>query len=274
METKLTNNIPIGISSTNVYPSPVSKAFEVASRLGYDGVEIMVTQSPNSRSVENLKMLEDKYETKVLSIHAPNLILTRYVWGRSHHNKMAKTVELAQNMGIDTIVVHPPMRTQRKHANEFFDNVFDLENNTGIKIAVENMFPWRVKNKTVEVYKPSWEDITKTVNHLTIDFSHAALSGLDSLQIVKNNLHKISHIHLCDGKTTTGYTDTTKDKVMDEHALPGYGDQPVAEVLNFLAQEKWGGKIIAEVNLRKMKSSHERLKALKETLDFAKLHTQ
>lgn len=233
----------------------------------------MVTQSPNSRSVENLKMLEDKYETKVLSIHAPNLILTGFVWGMSHHNKMAKTVELAQAMDIHTIVVHPPMRTQPKHAREFFDNVYELEANTGINIAVENMFPWRVKNKTVEVYKPSWDEITATVNHLTLDFSHAALSGLNSLDIVKENLHKIKHIHLCDGKTTTGLTDTTKDKVMDEHALPGYGDQPVAEVLQLLHKEKWDGNIVAEVNLRKMKTSHERLKALKETLEFAKLHT-
>lgn len=270
----MTHKIDIGISTTNIYPSPVSKAFEVASRLGYDGVEIMVTQSPNSRSVDNLKMLEDKYETKVLSIHAPNLLLTSFVWGRSHHNKMAKTVELAQAMNIDTIVVHPPMKTQRKHAREFFDNVFELEENTGINIAVENMFPWRVKNRSVEVYKPSWEDITNTVNHLTLDFSHAALSGLDSLEIVKNNLHKISHIHLCDGKTTTGITDNVKDKVMDEHALPGYGNQPVAEVLQLFKKEKWEGKIIAEVNLRKMKSAQEKLKALKETLEFAKKYTE
>lgn len=263
------NKIPIGLSSTAVYPSPVSKAFEVASRLGYDGVEIMVTHSPNSRSIQNLKMLEDKYETEVLSIHAPNLILTHFVWGQSHYNKMFRTVELAQEMGIKTIVVHPPMKQQRKHVNEFLDNVAELEISTGIEVAVENMFPWRVKGKEVAMYAPAWDEITERAANLTLDFSHAALSGLNSLEIVNKVGSRLSHIHLCDGHTANG----NADKVMDEHALPGEGDQPVAEVLQLLSSQNWDGAIVAEVNTRQFKSPVAKLKALKQTVDFAKLHT-
>lgn len=264
----MNNNIKIGLSTTAVYPSPVSKAFEVASRLGYDGVEIMVTQSQNSRTVQHLQNLEKQYNTKILSIHAPNLLLTHFVWGRSHHNKMFKTIELAQQLNVDTIVVHPPMRTQYRHVKSFIENVAELEENSGLKVAVENMFPWRVKNKTLDIYAPNWDVIKENTSNMTLDFSHAALSGLNSLDEVKQMGSKLAHVHLCDGRTANG----TSDKVMDEHALPGEGDQPVAEVLQHLKHIGWTGSIVAEVNTRKFKTANGKLKALKQTLDFAKTH--
>lgn len=262
--------ITVGLSTTAVYPSPVSKAFEVASRLGYDGVEIMVTQSQNSRTVHHLQKLEQQYETKILSIHAPNLLLTHFVWGRSHHNKMFKTIELAQELNVNTIVVHPPMRTQYRHARDFLENVAELEANSGLKVAVENMFPWRVKNKSLDVYSPSWDVIKENASNMTLDFSHAALSGFDSLQEVKQIGDRLAHIHLCDGRTANG----NGDKVMDEHALPGEGDQPVAEVLQHLASSGWVGSIVAEVNTRQFKTPNGKLKALKKTLEFARTNLQ
>jgi hypothetical protein len=54
--------------------------------------------------------------------------------------------------------------------------------------------------------------------------------------------------------------------------LPGYGKQPVAEVLQHLAATGWNGHVVAEVNTRKAKSETERLALLVETLDFARLH--
>jgi hypothetical protein len=54
--------------------------------------------------------------------------------------------------------------------------------------------------------------------------------------------------------------------------LPGYGKQPVAEVLQHLAATGWNGHVVAEVNTRKAKSETERLALLVETLEFARLH--
>jgi hypothetical protein len=60
--------------------------------------------------------------------------------------------------------------------------------------------------------------------------------------------------------------------VFDEHLLPGYGSQPVAEVLELLGSQHWTGNVVAEVNTRKARTEQERLEMLVETLDFARLH--
>lgn len=260
------SNIKIGLSSSALYPSPVSKTFEVASRLGYDGVEVMVTHSQNSRGEERLQDMIQKYQIPILSFHAPNLLLTSFVWGRSHHNKMFQTVELAQKLNVDTIVVHPPMRTERRHAKNFLDNVAELERESGLKVAVENMFPWRVGTKEARIYAPTWDEITAKANNLTIDFSHAALSGLNILELATEFKDKIAHIHLCDGRIHDGSISRTKD----EHLLPGYGDQPIPQTLQFLNNNNWQGSVVAEVNLRHLKNSQAKLKALKETLDYTR----
>lgn len=259
-------SIKVGLSSSALYPSPVDKTFEVASRLGYDGVEIMITHSQNSREHERLEDMMQKYQLPILSLHAPNLLLTSFVWGRSHHNKMFQTVELANKLNIDTIVVHPPLRVERRHAKNFISNVAELERESGLKIAVENMFPWRLKGKEARIYSPSWDEITANVNNLTVDFSHAALSGLNSLEIITEHYNKIAHIHLCDGRIHDGSVARTKD----EHMLPGEGEQPIAQTLKFLKHNGWVGNIIAEVNIRNHKNSQSKLKALKSTLEYTR----
>ena len=260
------NNIKIGLSSSALYPSPASKTFEVASRLGYDGVEIMVTHSQNTRGQERLEDMMQRYQIPILSLHAPNLLLTSFVWGRSHHNKMFQTVELAQKLNIETIVVHPPMRTERRHAKNFLDNVAELENESGLKVAVENMFPWRVGTREARIYAPTWDEITAKANNLTIDFSHAALSGLNSLELATEFKDKIAHIHLCDGRIHDGSISRTKD----EHLLPGQGEQPIRQTLQFLKNNGWTGNIVAEVNIRNQKTPQGKLKALKDTLDYTR----
>mgnify|MGYP000566130482 CR=1 FL=1 len=49
--------------------------------------------------------------------------------------------------------------------------------------------------------------------------------------------------------------------------------QPVAETLRDLADAGWHGQIAAEVNTRKARSEDERMRLLRETLDFAREHT-
>ena len=259
-------NIKVGLSSSALYPSPVSKTFEVASRLGYDGVEIMVTHSQNSRGEQQLQEMVQKYQIPILSMHAPNLLLTSFVWGRSHHNKMFQTVELAQKLNVETIVVHPPLRSERRHAKSFLDNVAELEKESGLKVAVENMFPWRIKGKEARIYAPAWDEITLNANNLTIDFSHAALSGLNVLELATEFKNKIAHIHLSDGRIHDGTVARTKD----EHLIPGEGEQPIRQTLQFLKNNGWSGNVVAEVNIRKHKAPNGKLKALKQTLDYTR----
>ena len=137
----------------------------------------------------------------------------------------------------------------------------------GVEIAVENMFPWKVAGKNLKAYAPGSDPTLMDCDSMTLDFSHASLSGRDSLEFALAMGQHLRHVHLCDG---SGSIDD--GKIFDEHLLPGHGNEPVAEVLEYLARRGWNGNVVAEVNTRKAKTEADRLELLRQTLNFARTH--
>ncbi|BDZ56046.1 sugar phosphate isomerase/epimerase family protein [Agromyces marinus] len=260
--------IRIGMSTTCVYPLEPEHAFRIAREAGFDGVEVMVTQEASTQSPDVLLELSERFELPILSIHAPVLLLTHFVWGRDPRVKLARTAELAKAVGAGSVVVHPPFRWQASYALEFLPIVRELSEEHGVEIAVENMFPWRAAGRNVKAYAPGWDPRQMDCDAVTLDFSHAALSGTDSMQLATDLGDRLRHVHLCDGSGAIG-----EGQIFDEHLLPGRGREPVAEVLRMLADQGWGGSIVAEVNTRKAKTESERLDLLRETALFAREHT-
>ena len=258
----------IGMSAGCVYPLSVDEAFRLSAAAGYDGVEVMVTNDKTTQSVDALLELAEEHGQPILSVHAPVLLLTHFVWGRDPQVKLEKSAELAAAVGASTVVVHPPFRWQATYADKFLDIVRQTHQNTGVEIAVENMFPWAVGDRSVQAYAPGPDPRELDCDHITLDFSHAALSGHNSLDLAKDFGERLRHVHLCDGATTGD-----DGRIFDEHLLPGYGIQPVAETLQHLTEIGWSGHIVAEINTRKSKNEAERLAALVETLEFARRHT-
>ncbi|WP_353828834.1 sugar phosphate isomerase/epimerase family protein [Agromyces sp. SYSU T0242] len=260
--------IPIGMSTTCVYPLEPEHAFRIAKEAGFDGVEIMVTNESTTQDPAALVEMAERYELPILSIHAPVLLLTHFVWGRDPRVKLARTAELAKAVGARSVVVHPPFRWQASYALEFLSIVRELTGEHGVEIAVENMFPWRAAGRNVKAYAPGWDPRDMDCDAVTLDFSHAALSGTDSMRLATDLGDRLRHVHLCDGSGAIG-----EGQIFDEHLLPGRGREPVAEVLRMLADREWTGSIVAEVNTRKAKTEDERLAMLRETVEFAREHT-
>lgn len=254
-----------------MFPLGIKQTFEAAKILGYGSVEILVTQQSATRNYELLDGYQQEYQIPIVSIHAPTLLATAFVYGTHGGKKTMKTATLATKLNVNTVVVHPPTRLKKKYAGEFLNFVYNIEEETGVNIAVENMFPWRAGGKTREIYTPSWDMISQSdlVKHLTLDFSHAALSGMNALQEVKDHFNKIRHIHFCDGH---GYklnkAGDSKDKVFDEHLIPGEGSQPIKEVINHLVKNDWNGNVVAEINTRKHLSFDKKLVMLEKTKSF------
>lgn len=255
------------MSTSCAYPLGTERAFEFAEEAGYDGVEVMVTNDDITQDASALKALSEAYRMPILSIHAPVLLLTHFVWGTDPLVKLQKSAELARDVGADTVVVHPPFRWQKEYAEGFLDHVRTIRKDSGIRVAVENMFPWQVRGRTMKAYSPGWDAVELDCDDVTLDFSHAALSGQDAFDLTTRLGSRLRHVHLCDG---SGSID--EGRVFDEHSLPGHGSQPVARVLEFLGASGWSGSVVAEVNIRKAKSDIERHLALHETLEFARRH--
>lgn len=257
------------MGTTSVLPRRLHDAFRLAAEAGFDGVEIMVTSDRDTHDPRVIGALSERFGMPVLSIHAPVLFFSTFVFGRNPRVKLERSLTLAREVGATTVVVHPPYRWQRRSAAGFVDTVRDLQASSGIAIAVENMFPVTVRGREQQAYAPHWNPGTLDVSALTLDFSHAALAGVSALELAMQWDDRLRHVHLCDGSSTEPNT-----KLLDEHLVPGRGAQPVAEVLAHLAARDFDGAIIAEINSRACGSDDaRRLEWLRETLDFARRHT-
>jgi sugar phosphate isomerase/epimerase len=257
--------ISIGMSTSCNFPMGVEQSFRLARVAGYDGLEVMVTNDPVTQDAAALRALSERYGLPIFAIHAPVLLLTTFVWGRDPQLKLERSAQLAAEVGASTVVVHPPFRWQSGYAQNFERIVGETQRATGVEIAVENMFPWKVGGKNLKAYAPSPDPLDMDVSAMTLDFSHASLTGRDSLEYAMAMGDRLRHIHLCDGTRSVD-----EGNIYDEHLVPGHGTEPVAETLSYLAERQWSGTVVAEVNLRKIRDDQTRLDLLIETAAFAK----
>lgn len=100
--------IKVGLSTASVYPLRAEAAFEYAARLGYDGVELMVWSESISQDIDAVRKLSRRYRVPVLSVHAPCLLISQRVWGANPILKLDRSVRAAEELGAQTVVVHPP----------------------------------------------------------------------------------------------------------------------------------------------------------------------
>ena len=272
--------IKVGLSTASVYPMKTEAAFEFAANLGYDGVELMVWGESVSQDIGAVAKLSRKYRMPVLSVHAPCLLISQRVWGANPIAKLDRSVQAAEKLGAQTVVVHPPFRWQRRYVEGFTEQVAELEASSDVLVAVENMFPFRTDRffpgqsmermrrrgggpgAGISAFAPSYDPLDGNHAHYTLDLSHSATAGTDAIDMAERMGEGLVHLHLCDG---TGLP-------ADEHLPPGHGNQPVVEVCQMLATGDFAGHVVLEVSTSSARSVHEREAMLTESLQFARTH--
>jgi sugar phosphate isomerase/epimerase len=253
----------IALSTASVIPDRTPDAFEIAARLGYDGVEVLVSADAVSQDVEVLRRLADYHGVPVLAVHAPVLLITQRVWGLEPWGKLVRAKEMAEKLGARVVVVHPPFRWQRDYARDFGPGLERMRQETDVVFAVENMYPLRAGGAEVAAYAPSWNPVLMDAPHVTLDLSHTAASGSDALAMASDLGDRLVHVHMADG---TGVTNR------DEHLVPGRGAQPCARLLEGLAADGYPGTVVLEVNTRRAISREARVADLAEALEFTRRH--
>jgi sugar phosphate isomerase/epimerase len=169
---------------------------------------------------------------------------------------------MAVQLGAATVVSHPPFRWQRDYAAGFTTGVQELSDTYGVALAVENMYPWRARQREVMAYLPGWDPVPQPYQYVTLDLSHTATAGVSGLEMAEALGGRLAHLHLADGSGSA----------KDEHLVPGRGAQPCDQVLDLLARRDWRGTVAVEVNTRRARSREEREADLAESLAFARLH--
>jgi len=252
----------VALSTSSVYPEGTSSGFELARRLGYDGVELMVGIDAVAADIDAVEKLRDYHGVPVLAVHAPCLLISQRVWGTDPWAKLERSAEAAIRLGADVVVVHPPFRWQPEYARGFVAGIERLNVEYDVTFCVENMYPWRTPGREVKAYVPGWDPTELGYEHLTLDFSHASTAQQQSIDLAKSWGSRLRHIHLTDG------TGSRKD----EHLMPGYGDQRAGETLTWVAENGFDGHVVLEVNSRKSGSRSRREAELAEALDFTREH--
>jgi sugar phosphate isomerase/epimerase len=253
----------VALSTASVFPERVADAFELAARLGYDGLEVMVSADAVSQDTEALRRLADYHSMPVLALHAPCLLVTQRVWGYEPWGKLVRAKEMAQALGAKVVVVHPPFRWQRDYARDFTEGLARMSEESDIVFAVENMYPLRAGGAELAAYAPHWNPLLMDSPHVTLDLSHTAASGTDAFAMAEQLGDRLAHVHLADG---TGVPNR------DEHLVPGRGTQPCAPLLEKLAADGYPGMVVLEVNTRRATTREARISDLTEALDFARRH--
>ena len=253
----------IGLSTSSVYPESSAHAFGWAKSLGYDAVEVMVGIDALSQQTSAVKQLSEHHGIPICAVHAPTLLFTQRVWGLEPWGKLERSAEMAQEVGAEVVVVHPPFRWQKDYARDFVNGIAALEESTGLAFAVENMYPWRASSKRgMEMYLPGWDPSSEPYANTTIDLSHASIAQADPVEMAQRLGSRLRHVHLTDG---TG-------SAKDEHLVPGRGTTGAAEFLQHLAATGFDGEVVVEINTRRCSDRSEREADLRASLEFAREH--
>jgi len=253
----------VGLSTASVYPEATARAFGWAAELGYDAVEVMVGTDADSQRPAAVRRLSREHGVPVCAVHAPCLLFTQRVWGTEPWGKLERSAQMAEEVGADVVVVHPAFRWQKEYAAGFVEGIAALEESTGLAFAVENMYPWRAGGRrTMQMYLPGIDPSEQQYANMTLDLSHAAIAGVDVVQLAGRMGERLRHVHLTDGSGSA----------RDEHLVPGRGSTDAAGLCRRLAGEGFAGHVVLEINTRRCETHVERERDLRESLEFAREH--
>ena len=229
-------------STAPFFRQPLREAFRHVAGAGFEFVEVMVTQDPASQEPHLLADLCREFGLKVEAIHAPFLLVTRRVWGTDPTGKIYRAVHLAEEVGAPLVVIHPPYRWQVRFRRWVESDLAAFSARTGVTVAVENMFPIRLRaERGIRFHASQGFEELERFPYLVLDTSHAAVAGIDILETYRQYRDQIQHVHLSNNA----------GKGWDSH-LPVYqeGILPMGQFLDDVGGDGFAGNISIELDLR------------------------
>jgi sugar phosphate isomerase/epimerase len=228
-------------STISVFSKPIDVAFPLFARTGFDGVELMVTNDPDTQDASRVRALSEDHALPVLAIHAPFLLMSRRAWGRDPVGKIDRAIELAQGVGAPLVVVHPPYRWQSAYRRWLDEQLPAVSIERGVRVAVENMFPLRVRGRSVARFHARQSlDQLEAFPDVTLDTSHLAVSGVDLVEAAARVGDRLAHVHLSNNA----------GKGWDSHLPLDEGVLDLGPFLEALAARRFRGSISLEIDLR------------------------
>lgn len=235
-------------STAAFFARPLHEGFRLIAAAGFEAVEVMVTKDPATQEAHRICELSEAHGLAVRAVHAPFLLMTRNVWGTDPVGKIYRAIELAEEVGSPLVVVHPPYRWQTGYRRWLADQLPNLSAHTGVIVAVENMFPVKIRGERgVTFHADQRSEAIDRYPNVVLDTSHAAVAGLHLVETARRLGDRLVHVHLSNNA----------GKGWDSH-LPV--DRGVLDLGGFLADlAAWGfaGTISLELDLRQQQADEQ-----------------
>jgi sugar phosphate isomerase/epimerase len=247
-------------STGSLYLHDTAQCFELAAEAGCDGMEVMCDERWSTRDPNYLCQLSAQYQQPVLVLHTPALHRTQRLMGWQNANTEVsvaeRTLELAENVAAEAIVVHVPQKLEVFHIRTpkrnlmlpHWDNrqheakktwmettIPTLQAQKSVKLAFENLPTHRVMGHK---FNPHHWNTVETwavcAPYLTMDTTHWATHGINPLDTYRVAKERICHLHLSnyDGR---------------EHRLPHKGNLDLGALLREMAKDGFNGTITLEL---------------------------
>ena len=226
-------------STISVFAKPIEVAFAIIADAGFDGIEIMVTKDPDTQDAQRIHELAEDHDLPVAAIHAPFLLMTRRVWGVDPVGKIGRALELAREVDAPLVVVHPPYRWQQGY-RRWLDEELPRPPQGRTAVAVENMFPVRVRGRSVAFHAHQSLEELDRYPRVVLDTSHAAVAGLDPVEALERLGDRLAHVHLSNNA----------GRGWDSHLPLDRGVLDVGRFLDALAARRFRGAVSLEIDLR------------------------
>ncbi len=278
----MTGDTMIALSTGSLYTYGTARTFELAAKAGYDGIEMLVDHRWDGRQPDYVRRLCADYGLPIAVLHSP-FVANVATWPSDQLGRLRRTVALAQELGVPTVVTHLPYRMyaiagqwhgsrsrrfalpvplpRRDPYYHFLRNgqVAELEAESGVTIAVENMPARLFLGRKIN---PCWfnspAELTR-FRHLTLDTTHLGTWGMDPLAVYEQLHEHVAHVHLAnyDGR---------------EHRSPPDGHLPLAALLRLMARSGYQGTITVESQPDALDAEDESkcLAALRRALEFCR----
>ena len=249
----------IALSTGSLHTYGTARVARLAAEAGFDGLELMVSESWDTRDPDYLLEIVRHVPIPILSVHAP--FRQRIPgWGDDEVVRLGRTVELARAVGARTVVIHPPLRyhwlslryppfvnialltpirRSTRRATRYHRWLrTELEayiQRTGITVTIENMPRHRLGPRLVNLFDMNEIRDLRRFPALTLDTAHVGTWGVNLLETYDVLADRVTHVHL---------SNYARGR---QHRLPHDGSLALGPFLAALRRRGFGGVIAVEL---------------------------
>ena len=246
------------LSTGSLYNYSIDRVFAFAAEAGFDGIEMLIDHRWDTRQADYLRHLMESHSLPIPALHSP---FSRNCsgWGETEYGAIARTAELANELGAQVVVHHLPMRfgyaflqtagrslllpnpfdSGRQYATWLSEGYAALQSSTDVLLCIENLPAARFLGRRVNPARwnahsrTTLDDITR-FPHITLDTTHLGTWGLDPLEAYDRWGQRVKHVHLSnfDGS---------------EHRRPEDGSLRLGALLSRMAADAYSYSISLEL---------------------------